>query len=69
MGVFVGFEFFRRPALEILLILVQIGVADLEQLVERQCRPSRRTQLFRKGLRANAEVAIGSGQKIGLEPV
>ena len=67
-GVFVGLEFFGDLG-ELLLILVQVGKADLEQLVERDVDHLVVLKFLREGVGADAEVAVGAGKQIGLDPV
>ena len=52
-----------------LLIFAQVGPADFEQLVEGDVDHFVVLQLLREGFRADAEVAVGAGQQVGLEPV
>ena len=68
LGRFGGIDFFR-DALELRLILVQIGVSDRQQLVERRVDHLVVEQLLRKRVGADAEVAIRARQQIGLQPL
>ena len=49
-------------------LLVHVGVADFEELRERQVDHLVVLQLLREGIGADAEVAVGARQQVSLEP-
>ena len=55
-------------AFELGLVFVEVGVGDLEQMVERDVDHLVVEELFAEGVGAEAVVAVGAGEEIGLHP-
>ena len=68
LRIFVQLQLFR-DLIEVRLILVQIGPANFQQLIQRQIHHLVVFKLFRESLSANAEVAVRLRKQIRLQPV